>query len=734
MKQVSIILAGVLLICPSTGISRAADVAGASPQAGVAPVGGFLQAKTFFQTNIPYDPRVAIAVDAIVVHRHGDSPPSLSRALDSWKDKGFIVGRMFFADSDATNAYWKGKWDGTPHEDEVERDAQGKPVLCSGVRPYMLPTEGWARHLEEMILHSIDAGTVAVLPEEPLGHVHTGYEEAFKPLWQQRYGQPWQPENASAEARYLTGQLKAELYMQLEARLARLTKARAKELGRDITFLMPVHAIYSNRASHLTAPMGMAADVPEIDGYVGQVWTGPVNWCLANYSSPDKSFFASAYALYDYFMALTLGGNKKLWLLADPVEDDPNHTWAEFEQWYRHCLAAKLMFPGTAAYEVMPWPDRIFMPGYAMGGGTPAPERYRSALLSAVQVLQEVPPGGRWFNRFDAALEPAKLPRIGVAVADSLLWEYDRPPILDGIYGLLLPLINRGIPVAACVMERAGEKDYLRGFDVIVLSYEVFKPQAESMNVALASYVRQGGVLVVLGEPGGLKGDLFWWNKQGESSPLQNLCNRLDVTIDDGDRHVDRGWCIRRGISPRQFATPATANEQYLPLLQHALSKAGSGKPLPEAPAFCMRRGPFVIVHALSQSLTLPGRYVDVLDADLPVIDGVHLAPGESGVYKDATAILTTTASGVMPTILHCTHRLMRQTHDAAHSEFTLRGPAETPAVVRLFPAGRTVDTLQARAADGSTIAVQTAAQGDTMQLRFPNVPEGVTVGVRWKK
>jgi len=62
------------------------------------------------------------------------------------------------------------------------------------------------------------AGADAVLPEEPLAHVNTGYEKAFQELWQKRYGRPWQPQNASPEAQFLTAQLKNELYIQLEQR------------------------------------------------------------------------------------------------------------------------------------------------------------------------------------------------------------------------------------------------------------------------------------------------------------------------------------------------------------------------------------------------------------------------------------------------------------------------------------------------------------------------------------
>ncbi|MFV2067938.1 MAG: hypothetical protein ACC645_13275, partial [Pirellulales bacterium] len=447
----------------------------------------FLRAKTIFQTNVPYDPRLAIAVDAVIVHRHGAGDADVRQAITSWKKHGYSVGRMFFADSDAGNIYWKGKWDGKEHPDDVERDAAGEVVRCAGVRPYMLPTEGWIRYLEAMTRQSIAAGADAILPEEPLAHAHTGYEKSFREMWSQRYGRPWRPESESAEARFLTAQLKNERYLELERRLAALTERESRRLGRDIAFILPVHSLYSNLAANLVAPLGTSLSIPHVDGTIGQVWTGPVRWALANYDSQQKTFFSSAYALYDYFAAMAAGGDRKLWLLVDPVEDDPRHEWSEFEAWYRHCVVASLLFPAVDAFEVMPWPDRIFFPGYTTGGGTPAPERNRITILSAVQVQQEVPRSGHW-------ILPAGGPAgVGIAVSDTLLWERDTGPPLQGIYGLILPLVEAGAVVSACVAERASEPGYLDCFRVIVVSFESWKPLREDANRELVRWARRGG-------------------------------------------------------------------------------------------------------------------------------------------------------------------------------------------------------------------------------------------------
>ena len=345
------------------------------------PAASFNDAKTCFQTNVPYDPRIAIAVDAVIVHRHGEHARRwLKGPIGSWKQQGFTVGRMFFADSDADQRVLdSGKWDGTPHPEDVERNAARRAGAVRGHPPVHAADRGLDRATSRRWHdQSIEAGADAILPEEPLAHVDTGYEEAFKPICERSATACPGSRRSLARGPLPDRAAQERAVRELERRLARRHQAsRPARSDREIAFVLPVHALYSNVAA-TGGPAGhVAATSADIDGYIGQIWTGPVNWALANYDSPDKSFFASAYALYDYFVQLTAGSDKRLWLLVDPVEDDPNHNWAEFEEWYRHCLSAKLMFP-----EVDP------VRGHALAGPhlparlrhgrqTPAPERFR---------------------------------------------------------------------------------------------------------------------------------------------------------------------------------------------------------------------------------------------------------------------------------------------------------------------------------------------------------------------
>lgn len=686
-----------------------------------------IRSKTLFQTNSHYDPRIAIAVDAVVMHQHANDP---TRLIDSWQDHGFAVGRMFFADSDAGNIYWTGNWDGKEYPGDVERRQDGQVVKCANVRPYMLPTEGWIRFLEENTIRSLDAGAIAILPEEPLAHVFTGYEESFKDLWRQRYDIPWRGQHEDAETRWLTAQLKNELYIKLEKRLADKTLQYAREHSKELGFILPIHSIYSNIAAQLVAPLGTSVNLNGVDGYIGQIWTGPVNWALGHYDAPDKSFFASAYTLYDYFTQLTVESDKKLWLLVDPVEDNPAHTWAEFTEWYKHCIAAMLLMEDVDSYEIMPWPDRIFLPGYQTGGSTPAPEEYRITILSVTQVLQEIPKGGYWESggRSESSRQSEK---IGIAVSDTLMWQRHEGPWLQGMYGMLLPLIGQGIPVSSCILERSADQRYMSRFNMIVLSYEDFKPLDVSWHENLVEWVKQGGKLILLSsEPDELDHcPNMWWQKAGFTSAREHLLSLLSSQGTRKDWILGKGRVTQLDVSSRKIARSDKIRQEYLTSLGHTMWPNYEALPSLYGPGtFALRRGPFLVAHAESQPFNKEGLWIDVFDPALKVIDRIKLDPGQSGLYRN----IKKQVQGTKPIVLHTTHRLMEQELIKGRLRFLVRGPAETPAVARVFFPKKEQPKVTATDAKGKhvKVAIKTDPDSNTTLLKFPNHPEGITVEI----
>jgi hypothetical protein len=115
------------------------------------------------------------------------------------------------------------------------------------------------------------------------------------------------------------------------------------------------------------------------------------------------------------------------------------------------------------------------------------------------------------------------------------------------------------------------------------------------------------------------------------------------------------------------------------------------------------------------------------------VLDGVELQPGESGLYREVGELVASAAGRGQPVILHTTHRLMSDTYVDGVSRAVIRGPAETPAVVRFHAAGRELQGAEAVDPEGKDLAVERRQDGASLLVRFPNVPAGATLTIRWK-
>ncbi len=677
----------------------------------------FSDSKTFFQTASFYDPLLAIDVDFIVVH-------SGAERIKSWLNAGYPVGRMFFADSDDGRDYTSGHWDGVNRIDDAEHNAAGEVIECAGVRPYMLPTDKWIEYLKGKADASIDAGVTAIFPEEPLAHIFSGYEASFKPLWEQRYGMSWQPQNESAYATFLTAQLKNELYIKLERELLLHTKQRAKELGKEIAFVVPIHSLYSNMASQLVAPLGTSGEIGDIDGYVGQIWTGPVNWALANYDG-EGSFFSSAYALYDYFVQLAVKTDKKLWLLVDPVEDDPNHKWEEFKRWYEYCVVAMLLMKDIDSYEIMPWPDRIFLAGHSTGGATPAPQSYRRQLLSVTQVLQDIPLGGR---NLLANGGDNNSPKIAVAVSDTLMWQSGVRERITGVYGQMMPLIRRGVAVSSFPIERYGDTEYMNGFDIIVLSYQYQIPLKPELHDALKEWVAQGGTLILLGEkPNALAAvEDFWWHRHGYDCPLKHLLSTMGYA-NQSVWESGKGYVVYDKISPAEFAKSKSACEKYIDMITLASKRIDRELLMPGY--FYMERGDYIIAQAETAPLKISRSVIDVFNMDSQIKDGIELQPGQCGLYKDATRFMAASA----PSVMHTTHRLVSSRYDDETLTLSVKGPAQTNAKVWIFTGENKADSVSVSCADGNVLEFARGGQGKILTITFSNLPQGVNIVVKFK-
>ena len=283
--------------------------------------------------------------------------------------------------------------------------------------------------------------------------------------------------------------------------------------------MVAIHSPLHYALAGIVCPHYAITSLPVVEDVVGQVWTGTARTPVRYAGLRQEYTFSLAYLEYSSLYHLLRGTGKRLWFLADPVEDDPNRTMADYKSHYEQTLAASLLFPDVDSYEVMPWPERIY-------GRVPA--EYATEINTVAAALEDM------HNQPAASGNAVSAANIGVLVSDSIQWQREPPDAsdLDGLTGMAMPLLQRGVPVQIVSLERAAEPGYLRPFKALLLSYDFQKPLSARVQAGLAQWVRDGGCLVFSGGSDAYNAlPESWWRQAGLDGPQFDLWSQLGINV-----------------------------------------------------------------------------------------------------------------------------------------------------------------------------------------------------------
>jgi len=518
---------------------------------------------TGYQERSPWSPGIDLQVDFVMVYGVDESMP---RRVREFREKGYVVHLMTGAAWGEYQDYFSGAWDGREHWEESQVDRRGESIMHGVHSPYLCPTPSFARYLAEKLQPAVDAGVEAIHLEEPEYWDTGGYGPAFRRAWREYYGEEWRPPHESCENRYRASALKVFLFRRLIAEVSAAVKAYARERGRELAFHVPTHSLVNYTQWKILSPEGTLLDVPTVDGCIAQVWTGTArvgNVCAGRYA---ERTFETAFLEYGIMQELVRGTGRRMWFLHDPVEDNPEYTWASFRENYLKTVVASLMHPAVSRYEAAPWPERIFhgvypkkgqfsslglLPGQKLEGAQPIPPAYAELICTLIQTLGDMDQADCGF------LGPAgDAPLLGLVMADSGLYQRSFPDSVPGapggsealnslllslkaraqtgedvreesrrlmariaddpalyhdyvasgafphFFGLAMPLLKAGLPLRPVQLENILRGESFSDFSALILSYEWMKPRDPRENEALAAWVRAGGTLLLTGDGG----------------------------------------------------------------------------------------------------------------------------------------------------------------------------------------------------------------------------------------
>ena len=643
--------------------------------------------RTSFQTGKFWNPLGNLRADVAMAYGIDLTLPD---RVKTWRDHGYIVHLMTGVSWGEYQDYLYGRFDGVNHEDNAQTDRSGHKIGHGGDVYYMCPAENYGTYLCTGVQRALDAGVEAIHLEEPEFWARAGYSEGFKREWQAFYHEPWQAPDSSVDAQWRASKLKYYLYRRALQQVFDYVQAYNGRTGRHVRCYVPTHSLINYAHWCIVSPESSLARLKGCDGYIAQVWTGTARTPNNFRGVKKERTFETAFLEYGAMQNLVRATGRSVWYLDDPVEDNPQHDWTDYRGNWESCLVASLLQPDVSQYEVSPWPERVFGGRYPRNvpaqDRKPIPPDYASELQTVWQALTDMKQAD---VRWDCGTQG-----IGVLVSDSLMFQREQPtpsdPNMAQFYGLAMPLVKRGLPVTPVQLENVTLPGFLDGQRVLLLSYQGQKPLTPDVHVALADWVKRGGVLVMADDDSDPYNEVHeWWNEDGKNDgiPRRSLFEALGVKDADFASEASTPVSVGKGAvmwlqeNPVQFALSTEGDARLTAAVQKAAATAGLD--WKETNYLALRRGPYVIGAGLEESVSgapkvLQGRFVNLFDPELKVQSAVTLTPGMRVFLLDLAASKPATeprliASACKAKSTHCDEHL---------ASWTVEGVGDTPGVL----------------------------------------------------
>lgn len=715
--------------------------------------------RTGFQEGGAYGETYDLQTDFVMVYGINESMP---KRIRQWREQGYRVHLMTGVSWGGYQDYLNGEFDGRPHWDEAQCYKGGEHIIhgTSADIPYMVPTIAFSDYLFHRIRPAVDEGVDAIHLEEPEFWVEGGYSEAFKREWQHYYNEPWIAPHESEDAQYRASKLKAYLYARCLDRLCSALKEYSMvRYNRPLRFYVPTHSLINYTQWRIVSPESKLLDLPSINGYIAQIWTGTSRTANVYEGRKAERTFETAFLEYGMMQELVRGTDRRMWFLHDPIEDDPKRNWKDYEENYLKTLTASLLHPEVSHYEVAPWPRRIFEGQYPREDGNGKegiPAHYATVLLTIMNSL-----GG--MDQPDVQICGNKTP-IGVLLADSAMYQRMRPGMetagfmlkYDGtneveitdeyalellhfshFYGLTLPLVKYGLHVRPVQLDNVRRfPGYLDDYRLLVISYEFMKPEYPDLHNALAQWVRDGGALLYVGDDSDPYHKVKeWWNrgKRRYRTPREHLfeCLGLDIQAQEGLTRVGNGLVRYMRIRPDRLALNADGAQRLRDAVREAMDNLNDPD-IRWIPSnyFMIRRGPYVIASVMNESvhdhpLELTGCFVDLFDPRLPIVRRVAIQPGKQALLYDME-FDKAERSGVIA----ASSRIDNFTEDSRSISFTARGPRSVLAAARIHCPAKPSRVAMTVGGDDTTLPFEWDEMTQTVLIRYENRAQHVRIAI----
>ncbi len=694
--------------------------------------------------------------DFVMVYGLNDTT---TQRIEKFKSMGYVIHLMTGISWGGYVDYLYGRYDGINHWDEAQTDRDGNQILHGHNCPYICPSVAFAEYLTNKLKAAVDAGVEAIHVEEPEFWDRAGYSEGFKREFELYYKRPWLPPHESLDAWHKCARLKQYLFTRTLDRVGSAIKEYAKtKYNRNLRFYVPTHSLLNYTQWKIVSPEGKLADIPAVDGCIAQVWTGTSrekNWFNGEYK---ERTFETAYLEYGVMQELVNGTDRHMWFLHDPIEDNPIFDWNDYRKNYFCTVSASLLHPKINTYEICPWPNRVFDGKYPKNSpdAEPIPAEYATILnntFNTLGTMEDAEENGprvgilmgdsqlyqRTFPDCCFAERPDK-EEVGTVLRedeqfinkvkekmenddrtdDELMLRYMSSSAFPAFYSLSLPLLKYGVPVRPVLLDNARKyAGYLRGYDVLILSYEFLKPDYPDVNSSLAQWVRAGGTLIYIGngfDP--YKSIDSWWSGK-YSNPAEHLFEMLEIEIDEEKTVSECGngvvgvW----KINPCVFSYSKENANLFREFFNETV--ALKSKKTEYKNHLILNRNEYIVAAVFDESIndepvTLNGLFADMYSPDFKILKQKTINPGENALLLDFSKVKESLS------VIGTSVRILSLNEESGKITAELRGASDFEANIRI----KVPFEVTKASVDGKEVFCCYDAESQTVLVKFPSVTE----------
>jgi|GEM_PF-4719368 len=579
-------------------------------------------------------------------------------------------------------------------------------------RILLFPGKGAVSRIQRILLERQQMGIRGVILRDPLYDARAGFSELFLKTWRSQSGFAGFPDD-SAAAWWSAARAKQRLLNHFLQQVKQLPEAQGLRLFVELP--SPVEA---GKAGVLIPNLD---SLPSSFGYIGRILSRWNQQELLFQGNRRLRWFAESYTNISWWKHAA-PYDSSFWLLVE-IPNAVAHTPEDWLQTMKKIAAALLLQDEdrNLIFTLPDFPVDEAVPLYHLLG-----------TVAFVLKAGETVPVGQWrWCGFP-------WPRTGVFFGSSFLLQAGSPWQLEipAFFELLLPYLQSGVPVEVVPLNRAVDPSFLNQFEVLVGSYEAYRPVIGAVNRALEEWVRRrGGVLFFYTGQTGPFDELEGWWSADYDRPHESLFDRTGVGLypEAGFHKVGKGVIYTERSSPAELATMPQSGKIFWNSFLSILQLVAPDSSRFFAPRILHRaRGPFHVVFIPEEncsqskdSTVMKGRWLSLWNEGFPVLRDPQPVPGDPLLLVDLQAIPADTVA-----VLAATGMVADLLADSLTVSFIFRSFPEIPAdLVMRLPSKPLEVQLSANGDASGILQREWDSQENLLRLHF--TPQQSSTAIR---